>query len=335
MAQVSLPGTPRRFVTRWCRTSDDAKIVLEGLLEAHGISEPFDDRQLLGDFLHNWLRAVAPGLRPSTLRHYRGHIDHQIEPLLGTIPIGRLRVSDVERLVAQQVQKGAAPGTITVLLATLSGALAWAVRDGVLARNVASLARHPRVERKLVVAMSPAEAQAILAATADDVHAALYALLLGSGLRLGEALALDWADVDLDVGAVRVKTGKTARARRVVPIGAPTVAALREHRKTSLARGVDIGPTGPVFVGVLTGKRLTQVTPSKAFARMLERASLPHRRLHDLRHGHATLLLATGTDMRVIADQLGHAKPSMTANVYAHVVSGRQREAVDRLAEVL
>jgi integrase len=119
---------------------------------------------------------------------------------------------------------------------------------------------------------------------------------------------------------------KSARIR-ATPISEEAVEALRAHRGKTPRYGLD----EPVFLGPRTKERLRGSTVSHAFPRLLERAGLPRMTVHQLRHGHATLLLAQGVPMRVIADQLGHADPGFTARVYSHVVPSMQNAAVKGL----
>jgi len=151
------------------------------------------------------------------------------------------------------------------------------------------------------------------------------------GLRLGEAVALNWRDVDLDRGTVAVKSGKTARARRLVKLAPFAIAALRNHR----ARSTIVGAGEPVFRGIRTGRRIRTDAAYAHWQRLRADAGLPPMRIHDLRHAHASLLLAGGTPMQLIADQLGHANPALTARVYAHVLDSHREAAVDRMGELV
>jgi len=318
VAQVSLPGPPRRFVTRWCRSKDDARIALAQLLDEYAIAPAPDARLPLREYAEGWFRTSGAHLAPESKRAYRFRLEPFLRTL-GTVPLGRLRVSDVDRVMALQQGAGASPRAISASVVVLGIILNSAVRDGAIGRNVARDARKPRVTRPEIRAMSLAEARAILDATAPDATIGpIIALLLGSGLRIGEALALDWGDIDFAEGTVRVREGKTPRSRRVAPVTAAALEALRPARQLA----------GPVFAISANRVRVR-------FARLLVAANVPPRHLHELRHGHATLLLATGTDMRVIADQLGHTKPSMTADIYAHVQASAQRAGVDRLDAAL
>jgi integrase len=268
--------------------------------------------------------------RPSTLVAYEIHVRRHIAPLLGGIIVDELRSSDVDRLVKRLAKDGASPAYIERILTTLSMALEQAVREGTLARNVARLVRRPKVDRTSHIrALTEDEMNEILELVAGDRLEALYALLLGSGMRIGEAVALDWGDVDLDRGTVRIRAGKTSRARRTAGLAPFAVTALRAHR----ARSTIVGVAEPIFRGHRGGDRLRNDVAYAHWAQLRADAGLPPMRLHDLRHGHASLLLAHGTPMRLIADQLGHSNPALTARVYAHVVEEQLLEAVRGLGE--
>lgn len=321
----------RRYVTRTLRDERSAKLALPALLARVGI-EGIEPRQTLDRFLAEWLSRIQPSISAATLTSYTGHVRMHIGPLVGGIPVDDLRPVDVDRLVLDRKKAGLSPATIVRILTTLSMALEQGVREGVLSRNVAKLVRRPRVDRSShVQAMAPAEAGRILEHIAGDVHEALYVLLLGSGLRVGEAVALDWRDVDLERGVVTVRSGKTARARRVAKLVPWAVRALREHR----ARSPIVGAGEPVFRGVRKGERLRTDVAYAHWRQLLGDVGLPPMRQHDLRHGHVSLLLYVGADMRLIADQVGHADPSLTARTYAHVVAAQLEAKVVELGDVV
>ena len=320
----------RKFLTRIRRTEKLAEQAIPGLLaRVDADHELVDTAQTLDRFLADWLVRVEASVKSSTLVSYCGHVNRHIGPLLGGIPVEDLRASDVDRLVRDRRKAGKSAATITRIMTTLSMALEQAVREGTLPRNVARLARRPRVDRHEAAIIGDTEAERLLEAISGDPLEPFYALLLGSGLRRGEAVALDWRDVDLDAATVTVRTGKTARAVRTVSMAPFAVAALRAHRAASPV----VGPAEPVFRGA-KGERLRGDVAYHQWLRLLARAGLGHLRLHDLRHGHATLLLAGGTPIRLIADQLGHASPSTTENVYAHVIEAQLHDAVQGLGRL-
>lgn len=322
IARISVDG--KRYRRR--ATSElAAKQILEDLRRRYAQGPVAAMR--LGDYLDEWLEGVRSSVRPSTFTSYSGHVRMHIKPVIGTIGVATLEPRHVRRLIADREAAGLKPNTVRRIVTTLQMALGQAVRDGSLRYNVANGLRLPRATPYPIEAMTFDDADRIVDAVRDDRLAALYTLLLYSGMRLGEAVALDWGDVDLEAGTIHVRSGKTRAARRTVPLAAIALDAMRVHRKAAKR----IGPKEPVFIGERKGDRLRGDVVTHDFPRLLESKGLPRMRVHDLRHGTATLLLALKVPARDIADLLGHASPSITMNVYMHVTEAMKREAVGSL----
>lgn len=340
MAQLSLGKRrdgKRRIIRRRAADSDAAERALKRLQREWGIAGDLAWERL-DDYLAGWLDTVAPSISPATLVSYRGHVENHIAPLLGHLTIGSLRPTDTHRLIRHLLDEGKSPATVGRVVTTLRMALQAAVRDGELVSNPAQV-RLPRVRREPVEAMTPERAQQILEAvryhldedgTEHNRLEAVYVLLLGTGMRAGEACALDWRDVDLERATVLVRKGKTRAAVRSIPLAPFVVRSLTAHR----ARTPRYGPHEPVFLGERKHERLRVDHLTHAFPRLIAAAGLPPMRLHDLRHGTATLLVAKGVPMRVVADILGHANPSLTAQTYAHVADESKQRAIDELADI-
>lgn len=319
----------RRVIRRVARDGKDAEAKLAGLRRWYGKAGDVAF-QTLDDYLADWLDTVKLSVSPSTFVSYSGHVEHHIGPFLGGIHVGELRPADVQRLIRDRIAAGKSPATVQRIVTTLRIALNEAIRDGELTVNVASRVRLPRVERHEVEAMTDARAEAILQAFTGHHLKALVTLLLGTGMRVGEAVALDWKDVDLDGATVFVRRGKTPKSRRTIPLAPFVVRALREQR----AKSPRVGPDEPVFLGQRRTPRSHAVervdtrTVTHTIPRVIEKAGLGKMRTHDLRHATATLLIARGVPMQAISEILGHASPSMTADVYAHVTVDTKRRAI-------
>jgi integrase len=199
-------------------------------------------------------------------------------------------------------------------------------------------------------ALDEAQAHRLLEAARTSVLLVPVLLALSTGLRRGEIYGLRWEDVDLARGALAVrrtlaKTGagkarvlaltapKMAKSRRVVALPALAVEVLRRHKaeqaEAQLALGRHVPPDG-LIMATLEGGPIDPDTVTKAMARLAKRAEVPPLHFHDLRHTHATLLLKAGVGVRVVAERLGHASPSMTLNVYGHVLAGQDADAAAR-----
>ena len=280
-----------------------------------------------------WLPGHAESIAKSTATSYRGHYARHIGPLLGGMPLEQLDASDVRRLIAavRGKRKGKKddaptlkPGTVHLVVRTLSVCLNAAVTEGKIPRNVTIGVRLPRIDREPVRPMTHAEADAVASSVSGTWVERPVRVLLGSGMRLGEVLGLNQGDLMLEAGFVRLRVTKTRV--RAVPVSDDAVAALRE----ALAEAPRVGPNEPVFFSPRANRhgvrdRLRGSSVSHALPKI---AGLNP---HALRHGAATLMLTDGASMRVISEQLGHRNPALTARVYAHVVPDAQRAAVASL----
>lgn len=166
--------------------------------------------------------------------------------------------------------------------------------------------------------------------------ATFYRTAAYTGARRGELLALRWSALDLDaaevtfalsttvVGGNRIEGSTKGDRSRTISLDSGTVEALREHRKRQTEERLAAGPLWSaewnlVFATEM-GTPLYPDTPTNLMAKLVRRADMPHARLHDLRHLHATTLLLAGVPVHVVAARLGHADPAITLRVYAHVL---------------
>lgn len=304
-----------------CHSESDAKAELERLRRAYA-ADGDPARDTLDRYLELWLRDHGPSVRPSTRVSYEGHVRMHISPLLGGIPVAKLRPTDVRRLIADRLAAGLSPATVRRIHSTLHAALEQGVRERSLVDNAAAGVPLPKVAERKVEAMTDQRANEVRDVLRTTFIGDLTELLLGSGLRLGEALGLDQGDLHLDEGFVVVRITKTTP--RAVRISDDAVDALRRQLTKNKRRG----PNEPVFVGPRSAERITPGTVTHAMPRLLGAAGVVPLTPHALRHGVATLMVARGVHMRAVADQLGHKNPAMTAKVYAHVAPESLRQAV-------
>lgn len=182
------------------------------------------------------------------------------------------------------------------------------------------------------------------------LYAAFHLIAL-RGLRRGEAAGLRWCDVDLDAGIATIVQQlqqydgqlvvcppKTARSVRTIALDHTTVAALRGHAHRRTVEIVEAGPayrdSGFVFTGQL-GDPIAPDRLTRTFRRLTADAGLPPIRLHDLRHGAATLALAAGVDLRVVQDMLGHCSIVLTADTYTAVLPDVAHHAAEQVAALV
>ena len=273
-----------------------------------------------------------------------------------------VKASDLDSLYADLLRGGGANGrrlsltSVHHVHAAVNKMLNDAERKGVVIRNVARLANAPSltIERSKgpeMTVWTPAQLSQFLRSIAGNRNEALFRLLALTGMRRGEAIGLRWSDVDLRFGHVSIRQAvtvvdgkeiidapKTRRSRRTIDIDADTAALLEAHRKTqsdALAR-VDLTAAfdDRVFANDV-GEPMRPDSVGQAFHRLVDKAGVPVIRLHDLRHTHASHLLAAGINVKVVSERLGHASVSFTLDTYGHVMPGQQAEAAAAAAGLL
>ena len=238
-----------------------------------------------------------------------------------------------------------------LVVTVLKAATAWSVTHGLANRDALVGYKRPSVQTKAMTAWSTAEARHFLSATAEDRLAAAWSLLLARALRRGELAGLAWDAVDLEGGVLRVvatrvvvdgkavdSTPKTSAGRRTVPLDQHLVTELRAHRARQaserLAAGEAWPGTGHVFVNEL-GEPYHPDYFSDRFDKLTAAAKVRRIRLHDTRHTAASLMLASGVQVKVVSEMLGHSSPTITLSIYAHTLPEMAETAGEALSEAL
>src|SRR5215469_378939 len=259
---------------------------------------------------------------------------------LGDRRLQTLRPADLAALYATLSRAGLAPRTVKHAHNVLHRALEQAKLWGLLRDNPAEMAKPPSIPDEERAILQPESARDLLERLRGQPLYLLASLALATGLRRGEALALRWRDVDLDAGrltieqsleqtathGIRVKGPKTRHGRRTISLSAHIVDELRQHwrdqREQRLALGLGKAPAdSPVFATV-DGKFLSPNAITKAWPCAMAAIGMPDVTLHSLRHTHASLLIASGMDILTISRRLGHSSPTITLNVYGHLIHG-------------
>jgi integrase len=281
-----------------------------------------------------------------------------VVPALGKTPLADLRPHHIQAYYVEALKSGRtdgtgglSPRTVAYHHRILSEALEQAVRQNLLVRNPAKMVDPPRPKRAEIGMLAAEDIRRFLQAAAESEYFGLLVAALYTGARLGELLALQWRNVDLDKRTMTIthtlyRTGsewhlkepKSARSRRQIVMPASLASNLLEHRKTLEAERAAMGGvlTAEDFVfGQLNGKPRDERSVNRGFDRVLRNAGLRHIRFHDLRHTHASLLLKAGVHPKVVSERLGHGSVSFTLDVYSHVMPGLQESAAVKLEELI
>jgi integrase len=312
-------------------------------------------RHKLSDYLETWLAdVVTPSRRPGTVRSYEGIIRIHLIPGLGHIDLSKLDAPAVRKFLNAKLKEGSSARNVELMRAVLHACIHQAVRDDLVPRNVVSLTSAPTVKRPAREFLNVDHARAVIKTAADHKRGALFVTAIATGCRLGELLALEWSDVDLHGGFIRVskqlqrqggRVGhggsrlatvepKTERSNRTLPVPSFAIDSLRKHKEVRQALASKRGLPWSEDLHVFGCEGFGPTEPRNAtrtFKAFLKEAEVPDVRFHDLRHACASLMLSQGTDLRTIMQHLGHSQIALTMNTYSHVVPQLQREAANRL----
>ena len=347
------PKTNKRIrrTKRVYGTKKDAERALTTELKRIDAGRPARQARLtLGDWLDEHDENWCEELSPRTLHGYRAVIKTYVPKHLLRRRLEDLSPSDLQELFNDMSQRGLSPTTVRGLRAVLRSALNRAMKLELVERNVATLVDLAKPVRIEIRVLSPEEVRRFLDEADSDRFAALWYVLVTTGLRPGEALGLKWEDWDGNKLRVRralvrvpgqgwsLKETKTRRSR-VVALPEMTIRALEEHRTRQKRERLQVSSTyvdrGLIFARS-TGEPLESNNLKKRYFKpILEAAGLPDMRLYDLRHTAATLRLVNGEHPKVVQEMLGHASITLTMDTYSHVLPGMQEESAARLDALL
>ncbi|MFE9748214.1 tyrosine recombinase XerC [Saccharothrix saharensis] len=339
----SLDGRRRTMRRSGFASRTEAQAALGKVLGYERTGIVTDDKQTVADYLTTWLHDKASVLKPTTTARYHDYICKDLVPALGAIRLYALSHHHIALFIDNQLTAGRGPVTLRRCVATLSSALTDAVRQRRLAHNPARYARVPRPPKYEPTCWSPSEAARFLryCHDHDDPLTDLFEVIIGTGLRKGEALALHWDDISLDdhVAFIRytlsninnttpvLTAPKTKSSRTWIGLSDRVITALRHQRLRQ--------PSDDLVFHRRDGKPLRPEYVLRHFRQLTDDAGLPRIRVHDLRHFAATTMLNSNVPLAVISRAMRHSTLSTTTEVYGHLLRHVAHDAVDVIANAL
>ncbi|MGQ0776791.1 MAG: site-specific integrase [Pseudonocardiales bacterium] len=337
-------------------TKGAAQRALTDVLTRYDAGVKVDDRETVAGYLTAWLDGKRNALKPKSLYRYSEIITKELAPTLGALPLEQLRHDHVAALVAELEETGRGAPTIRYIHAVLSSALSDAVKQRRLTHNVAQHVVLPPVVTAERQPWTAAEAVTFLdhSHRADDRLTDLFEVLIGTGLRRGEALALRWPGIDLaarvlfihptrgnlsDVaGRLMFTAPKTKGSAAGVGLSGRVVAALKRQAARQAVERAEWAEAYEDDELVFARENGAPLRPDGVLAQfhvLSEAAGLPRVRLHDLRHLAATLMISSGVPLPLVSKTLRHAQTAITADLYGHLTQEAALAAADSLGEVL
>src|SRR6202165_5165967 len=308
--------------------------------------------QTLALYLERWLEeGVRNSVRPKTYENYELCV-RRLLPELGRVRIRALSPEHIQHALGNLIHRGLAARTVRqvhmVLRCSLKQAVLWRLIPG----NPSDAVKAPRAERKEMKTLSEEQVRSLLAATAGTRHHSLWIFLVTTGVRLGEALALKWADIDMVEGKATIRRAlqrhrgvgmvfvepKSNRGRRTVPFPPETLAALAAQRIDLNRERSQVGKLwheNDLVFPSPDGRPRDLTYLSYTFHRGLKRAGLPRLRIHDLRYTAATHLLTKHVHPKVVQELLGHSTIAITLDTYSHVMPALAKEASAYMSSLL
>lgn len=309
-------------------------------------------RQTLSEYMQSWLVSIKAAKRRSTWVQYDQVTRSYIMPNLGHLKVKDIRPEHIQGMYNRLLEQGAGVYTILKIHTVLHGALQRAVKTGMIGRNPASFTQPPKEPANEMAILNESQVSQLFVAAIGHRWEALYHLAVVTGMRQMELLGLKWTDLDWVRQTIKVErqlakpagegvkftAPKTRFGRRTVTLGGRTIDVLRGHYERQQAERVIAGDKWNVHDLIFTTGLGGPIHPRnllRDFKKLLQTAGLPEIRFHGLRHTAASLLLNNGIPPIIVSRRLGHARTSITLDVYGHLIPSMQVEAAEKIDELV
>ena len=287
------------------------------------------------ELLTEWLEFKRHQIKPNTFEIYEVNV-RKLIPRIGSLRLQEIKRADIEKLFRELSQNGSERGTavsanyVKLIGKSVRESLTWAVKRDYIIKNPSLDVPYPKNYKKTPEPFSREEIEIFFTEASAHRLYFLYFLSANTGARVGELIALRWADFDgkkLEISKTRTRVGKsviehspkTARGIRSVHLSEEVIEEFSTHRRRQIAERLahlDWQDSDYIFTQD-DGRPLEPSTASNIFAKLVRRSGLRHTRLHDLRHHHITQLLSAGIQPHVVAKRVGDTV-AVILETYAH-----------------
>ena len=334
-------GKRKRKTLKADITKYHAKEVLRDIEDklSKGLYVPETKIPLFCEVAKDWLEFKKTNLRKSTWSVYEGHTRNHFKEF-NELKINRITTANVEKFITSCQTKEMHLLTLRKILVSLGQIFSYAVRHKYLDHNPLANAERPKnqgaVKEKKIRILTPDEINAFLDSTVtNQKYYTLFRLAIMSGARQGELLGLQWSDIDWKASQIHVQRTfnhqawfdvKTETSNRKIDIGPGMIAELKKWKLACMPNKLNL-----IFPNEAGRPINHNNLVNRYFNPALKRAGLDRIRFHDLRHTFASLLIEQGENIKYIQSQLGHSSPTVTLNIYAHLMKTVNQESACRL----
>lgn len=305
----------------------------------------------VGDWMDQWVENYLPHVEETTRVGYKTKIKCYIKPALGDILVQSLRAYHVQKMVNDMMAKGLSAKNIKDTYNNVNAAMKKAVVLRMIPYNPCEGVSLPKVKRYKAKVYNITNIHKLLEiAKGTDMYLPVL-LCVTFGLRRGELLALRWSDIDFENKLLKVRNNMV-RGEKGFIIKAPKSEAgirdlhigddlLEELRQARIQYFDDMCAYGRGFQNLnfvirqADGSPIRPDSMTQKWERFVEHHNLPHIRLHDLRHSHATALIMAGVNPKVVQQRMGHSDVNITLNTYTHVLPEMDIEAAELLDQIM
>ena len=315
----------RRYLYR--KSKSEAKQALREALKDRDEGVIPASKMSVSTLLDEWLEDMRDTVSRRTWENREGFVRLHIRPSIGSKRLANLTADDVRKLYRERLAQGLALSTVKRIHVILNQAMREAVRHKYIRRNSLDDVKPPKQHHREMNVLSPDDVRKLLAAARGSRYEAIIALGAACGLRVGECLSLRYEDIDFNKGTLNIRRTlwrnnvyepKTQRSRRTIQLPGIALDTLRRHVQGNGASG-----EGWLFP-TRNGNAMAAPNFHKCgWKPTLRKAGLPESlTYHSLRHGTASYLLNQSVPVPIVSRYLGHANPSITMSVYAHMIDG-------------
>lgn len=348
----------QKCYTVYGNKSDAEKFLTEKLRELDTGLLIDTKKMKYSEYLDYWKEKTFKNLEVTTEEGYIQKIEKHIKPYLGNLYLENIKPLHLQNFYDKLLLEGRldnkgglSPRTVLAIHRIIYSSLCQAVKWQLVIRNVAESVEPPKAKRYKASYLTDEQTEKLLeVAKRTDIYIPI-AIAVYTGARRGEVLGLNWSNVNLDKGYIRIidnlcatkkgliiKQPKTNNSVRTIAISKTLIDLLKKHRikqlENKMLYGKDYQDNNLVCC-YENGQFFNPKRFSGKFNELLRKNNLPVIRFHDLRHSHASLLVKLGVQPKEISERLGHSNIGITMDLYSHLYEETDREVAEMFEQLI